>query len=156
MIHCLPFRGYANHCFFAYHPDLFEALARANGYELLGIWLTFGDFQAHLVPWNDRLLSDLSIGQNTNVLLSAALRRQHSQEFQIPFQIAYEAVNVDENAARYQYVVDGELLDGRTVKRIAVKGQKSQSLDDAHLIPFKKLLRITSREFFRRLLSSKM
>jgi hypothetical protein len=120
MVHCVPFRGYANHCFFAYHPELFEALARANGYQLLGMWVTFGDSQAHLIPWDDNLFANIFIPQNTNVLLSVVLRRMFEHDFQVPFQTVYEAWNTDANAARYTYVVDGGLVDGLTVKRIVL------------------------------------
>ena len=120
MINILPFRGYADHCFFAYHPDLFEALARANGYELLGMWVTFGDAQAHLVPWDNKLLESLAIPQKTNVLLSVVLRRKYAHAFQVPFQTVYEATNADENAKRYTYVIDGGLVDGLSVKRAVV------------------------------------
>ncbi len=129
MLHCVPFRGYADHCFFGYHPDLFEALARANGYEILGMWVTFGDASAHLVPWSNSLFDHLSIKQNTNVLLSALLRRRFDAAFQIPFQIAYETTNIDENAKRYRYVVNGDILDGRAIKRYAVGAATATSAD---------------------------
>jgi hypothetical protein len=134
MIHCVPFRGYANHCFFAYHPELFQALARANGYDLLGMWVTFGDSQAHLVPWDDELFANIAIPQNTNVLLSVVLRRMFSHEFQIPFQTEYEGWNTDANAARYNYVIDGGLVDGLAVKKIALKSADRRSLPMRTLI----------------------
>lgn len=36
-LHVLPFLNYVNHGFFSFHPNLFHALARANGYRLIAL-----------------------------------------------------------------------------------------------------------------------
>lgn len=39
MLHLLPFLRYVNHGFYCYHPNLFSALAAANGYRLVALGL---------------------------------------------------------------------------------------------------------------------
>ena len=39
MLHVMPFVNYINHGFYSYHPNLFHALAGANGYRIVAIGL---------------------------------------------------------------------------------------------------------------------
>ena len=45
MVHVMPFVNYINHGFFSFHPNLYHALAAANGYDLLALGITtrYGD-----------------------------------------------------------------------------------------------------------------
>lgn len=43
MVHVMPFLNYLNHGFYSFHPNLYYALALANGYELLALGLADRD-----------------------------------------------------------------------------------------------------------------
>jgi len=45
MVHVMPFVNYINHGFYSFHPNLYHALALANGYRLLALGMTtrYGD-----------------------------------------------------------------------------------------------------------------
>lgn len=73
MIHCVPMRGYAEHCFYCYQPGLFDELANANEYEILEKAIVFDEG------------SDAG-GKQGNLLLSVVMRRRISAPFRVPFQ----------------------------------------------------------------------
>lgn len=73
MIHCVPMRGYAEHCFYCYQPGLFDELAKANEYEILEKAIVFDEG------------SDAG-GKQGNLLLSVVMRRRISAPFRVPFQ----------------------------------------------------------------------
>jgi len=116
MIHAVPFTVHLEHGFFNYQPNFFEALARYNSYETLGLWVG-PDWQlASFIPWDPTLLDYLSLSSKTTHLLVAALRKMYDKPFCVPFQEIYEGMVPDEARSRYSMVVDGEILDGRRVK----------------------------------------
>lgn len=43
MVHLMPFVNYINHGFYSFHPNLYPALAAANGYHLLGLGVATRD-----------------------------------------------------------------------------------------------------------------
>jgi hypothetical protein len=115
-IHAVPFTVHLEHGFFNYQPNFFEALARYNSYETLGIWIG-PDWQiASFIPWDPALLDYLALSSKTTHLLVVAQRKMYDREFCVPFQEIYEPMVPDEVRARYSMVVDGEILDSRRVK----------------------------------------
>jgi len=116
MIHAVPFTVHLEHGFFNYQPNFFEALARANSYETLGLWVG-PDWQlASFIPWDPMLLDFLTLSSKTTHLLVVAQRKMYDRAFCVPFQEVYENMVPDEARARYSMVIDGEVLDGKRVK----------------------------------------
>jgi hypothetical protein len=145
MLHIVPYLGAHEHGFFNYQPNFFGALARFNGYETLGIWINPGGRSVALIPYQAELLDVLKLQQDDSAGLFVLLRRQHAQDFQVPFQGFYEYTQKDDNLARYNYVVDGELLAGRRVKEIT---QRSTTIE---AMPGSVLLAELTRRLKRRL-----
>jgi hypothetical protein len=115
-VHAVPFTVHLEHGFFNYQPNFFEALARYNSYETLGLWVG-PDWQvASFIPWDPILLDFLTLNSKTTHLLVVAQRKIYDKEFCVPFQEIYEPMVPDEVRARYSMVVDGEIMDGRRVK----------------------------------------
>src|SRR5215470_14958750 len=115
-VHAVPFTVHLEYGFFNYQPNFFEALARYNSYETLGIWVG-PDWQlASFVPWDPMLLDFLTLNAKTTHLLVVAQRKMYDKEFCVPFQEIYEGMVPDEVRSRYAMVVDGEVLDSKRVK----------------------------------------
>ena len=118
ILHALPFIGTFDHGFFSYHPNFFDALARYNSYETLGMWLGVDWQQASFVPWHPQLLEILQLTPKTTGLLVVLHRKKYDTEFCIPFQGVYENTKVDAVSSNYCFVVDGDYYDGRREKLI--------------------------------------
>jgi hypothetical protein len=104
------------HGFFNYQPNFFEALARYNSYETLGLWVG-PDWQiASFIPWDPILLDYLAFNSKTTHLLVVAQRKMYDKPFCVPFQEVYENMVPDEARSRYPMVIDGEIFDGKRVK----------------------------------------
>jgi hypothetical protein len=115
-VHAVPFTVHLEHGFFNYQPNFFDALARYNSYETLGIWIG-PDWQlASFIPWDPMLLDYLALSSKTTHLLVVAQRKMYDREFCVPFQEIYEGMVPDDVRSRYFMVVDGEILDGKRVK----------------------------------------
>src|SRR5215469_7318298 len=115
-VHAVPFTVHLEHGFFNYQPNFFEALARYNSYETLGLWVG-PDWQlASFIPWDPILLDYLTLSSKTTHLLVAVQRKIYDKQFCVPFQEIYEDMVPDEARSRYSMVVDGEILDGKRVK----------------------------------------
>ncbi len=112
MLHALPFLSYVDHGYFNYQPNLFIDIARANDYELLGIWVNVDPNLASLIPWEKGLHLHLRT-DNSDILLVVLMRKRHDIEFCVPLQAQYEDSATDQTINRYNYVVDGTLLNGR-------------------------------------------
>jgi hypothetical protein len=116
MVHAVPFTVHLEHGFFNYQPNFFEALARYNSYETIGIWVG-PDWQlASFIPWDPILLDYLTINSKTTHLLVVAQRKMYDKPFCVPFQEIYENMVPDDARTRYSMVIDGEVLDGKRVK----------------------------------------
>src|SRR6516225_5233198 len=115
-VHAVPFTVHLEHGFFNYQPNFFEALARYNSYETLGLWVG-PDWQlASLVPWDPILLDYFSMNSKTTHRLVVVQRKMYDKPFCVPFQEIYENMVPDEARSRYSMVIDGEILDGKRVK----------------------------------------
>ena len=115
-VHAVPFTVHLEHGFFNYQPNFFEALARYNSYETLGIWVG-PDWQlSSLVPWDPMLLDFLTLNSKTTHLLVVAQRKMYDKEFCVPFQEIYEKMVPDEVRSRYSMIIDGEVMDSKRVK----------------------------------------
>ena len=114
MLHAVPFT-HLNHGFFNYQPTFFEALARFNAYGVEGFWVR-PDWQlSSMVPWQPRLMELLKIDHTSTHMLVVLLRKRHAAEFQVPIQDVYELMLPPETVARYNFVIDGEVLSGKRV-----------------------------------------
>jgi hypothetical protein len=115
-IHAVPFTVHLEHGFFNYQPNFFEALAKYNSYEVLGIWVG-PDWQLPtFIPWDRRLLDFLNFNSKTTHLLVVALRKMYANDFCVPFQEVYEEMVPEEVRRRYQIVIDGNTVDANRVK----------------------------------------
>jgi hypothetical protein len=115
-IHAVPFTVHLEHGFFNYQPNFFEALARYNSYETLGVWVCVDWQLASLIPWDPNLLNFLSFSAQTTHRLVVAQRKMYDKEFCVPFQEIYENMIPDEVRSRYSLVIDGEVMDSKRVK----------------------------------------
>jgi hypothetical protein len=115
-IHAVPFTVHLEHGFFNYQPNFFDALARYNSYENLGVWLCVDWQLASLIPWDPILLNFLSFSSQTTHRLVVAHRKMYDKDFCVPFQEIYEEMVPDDARTRYSLVIDGEVLDGKRVK----------------------------------------
>src|SRR2546427_2422464 len=115
-IHAVPFTVHLEHGFFNYQPNFFEALARYNSYETLGVWVG-PDWQlASFIPWDPMLLDFLTLSAKTTHLLVVAQRKMYDADFCVPFQEVYEDMTPEDARSRYAMVIDGEVLDGKRRK----------------------------------------
>jgi hypothetical protein len=115
-IHDVPFTVHLEHGFFNYQPNFFEALARYNSYETLGVWVG-PDWQlASLIPWDPILLDFLTMSSKTTHRLVVVHRKMFDKEFCVPFQEIYENMVPDEVRSRYSMIIDGEVMDSKRVK----------------------------------------
>ena len=122
MLHAVPFTVQLEHGFFNYQPNLFEALARYNGYRVHGVWIG-PDWQlASFVPYTPELIDYLVLNSKTTHLLIVLLQKMHDTKFCVPFQGVYEEMAPEHVMARYELVVDGDLYDGKRVKHITKEG----------------------------------
>jgi hypothetical protein len=115
-IHAVPFTVHLEHGFFNYQPNFFEALARYNSYETLGVWVCVDWQLASLIPWDPILLNFLSFSAQTTHRLVVAQRKMYDKDFCVPFQEIYENMVPDEARSRYSMVIDGEVMDSKRVK----------------------------------------
>jgi hypothetical protein len=118
ILHILPFAGYFDHGFFNYQPNFFEALARYNSYQTLGMWVGPDKDLTAFIPWDASLLDCLSFSSKTTQALVVLHRKLHDREFCVPFQGVYEQLADDDVLSRYAMVVDGEVLDAKRVKNL--------------------------------------
>jgi SAM-dependent methyltransferase len=116
MLHALPFLGQWDHGFFNYQPNLFDALARYNSYRTLGMWIGIDWQLSSFVPWEPRLLEFLNLSPKSTGLLIVLLQKMYGNDFQVPFQGAYEQTRTSDVSYRYGMVIDGEVYDGRRDK----------------------------------------
>ena len=112
IMHALPFLSYVDHGYFNYQPNLFIDLARANGYELLGIWLNIHSKLSHFIPWERGIEKHLRTEEGDSLLL-VLYRKTIDEEFAAPFQAVYEHLVPESVLQRYRYVVDGQSISGR-------------------------------------------
>lgn len=151
MIHDVPYGGsFPGLCMFSYNPQVFDTVARANGYDYLGCWINPDQKLTTFIPFSDGLLRYLHVTAASTTMIAVLFRKPHDREFNIAYQHrGYEASNSDTNAARYLYTLpDGEQMDGRTVKRIAIKNKKA--IYSPEQLPMKRLAKTLVSEFVRR------
>lgn len=118
MLHAVPFTVHLEHGFFNYQPNLFDALARYNGYQVHGVFVGPDWRLSSFVPWEPALLDYLVLNSKTTHLLLVVLQKVHDLEFCVPFQGVYEEIAPEEVIGRYNLVVDGEFYDGKRVRHL--------------------------------------
>ena len=96
MFYHLPFTPWLNHGFYNYNPILFEALAVANDYDLIG--LQVGDREGDMVnlPFDEIVkergqfpLEEAAKKAVRPLFVFAAFKKKHDTEFKKPFQKRY-------------------------------------------------------------------
>jgi hypothetical protein len=111
IMHAQTFTVHLEHGFFNYQPVFFRALARANAYETLGVWVG-PDWQlSSLVPCHPSLLEHLSLSAKTTHLLVVLHRKTSAREFRVPLPRSSGSVE-DRLVPLYCHTVDGEYYDG--------------------------------------------
>jgi hypothetical protein len=118
MLHISPFVGCVEHGFFTYQPNFYYALARYNSYEVLGLWFNPNTALSSLIPWQHGMLKYMPISPTTDAVIVVAFKKMHPMDFKVPFQGVYEPTQVMENAARYEFVVDGETINGARIAHL--------------------------------------
>lgn len=102
MLHVSPYIGWPEHGFFNYQPNFFQAIARYNSYEVLGMWRNH-DPRPELVSLLDAGLAldcDIQLGANYNLV--TLLRKTRGDEFFMPIQGHYELELPAPSRARYR------------------------------------------------------
>ena len=141
ILHVLPFTGGIDHGFFNYHPNFFEAQAHFNDYEILGLWVIAMGMTT-LIPWNKNTARYMDIFKDKDTSIICLFRKKYDLEYCTPFQKGYETAQAASNLARYNYVVDGNLISG--VDALRAKNSTEH-------LSFKELLSATQERFFKRL-----
>jgi len=95
-------------------PNFFEALARYNSYEMLGIWVG-PDWQlASLVPWDPMLLEYLALSAKTTHLLVVGAAEDVRQGFlRAVSRRCTRTWCRTRVRGRYAMIVDGEVMDAK-------------------------------------------
>jgi hypothetical protein len=147
MLHALPFTVHLEHGFFNYQPNLFDALARFNSYETLGIWVGPDWTLSSLVPWEPKLLEFLTLNAKTTHLLVVLQKKLYDTEFCVPIQGVYEPLLPERATDRYQLIVDGEYYSARRAHYV------TKEITDANLngMPAVDIARHLHRRVLRRL-----
>jgi len=110
MIHCLPCFRWLDHGFYNFNPNLFTALATANGYHLSHLWLAQNNMDAlHELDPNilhrvETMRMDLALDTwERDVSIVAIMWKRSSREFRMPIQELYggDNINSDEIGDRY-------------------------------------------------------
>jgi hypothetical protein len=139
LLHAVTFTVHLEHGFFNYQPNFFHALAKYNGYEMMGIWVG-PDWQlSSLIPWELGLLDYLVINSKTTHLLVVLQRKLHDTPFCVPFQEIYEDMIPKDALSRYAIVVDGTLAGATPGKHLTD-------------VPGKQLLQEVRRRIVRKLI----
>lgn len=89
MVHDVPFQGLVNHGLFNYQPNFFLDLARANEYDLLGIYLNFNEAIGNLTTYSDELMQHIHIPPGASLSLLVALQKTTDAEFRTPYDSKY-------------------------------------------------------------------
>ncbi len=80
MVHVMPFVNYVNHGFYSFHPNLYHALAVANGYDVVGLGIAtrYGAGVIAIPPGagNDEPLADFLLRWSARRDADAAIRAQ--------------------------------------------------------------------------------
>jgi Methyltransferase domain len=86
IVHAVPMAGYAGHCFYSYDPGLFRDMAKANSYEIIGLWRC-ADELSHYPD----LVDSEGLVSGDKISIVCILRRMSAQEFVFPMQEQYDA-----------------------------------------------------------------
>jgi hypothetical protein len=81
MLHVLPMHNYVNHGLFSYSPVFFDALAAANDYEPIGLWMNAKPLFNLLPMARPRFPLE-------RTMLFALLRRTNADDFVMPLQLS--------------------------------------------------------------------
>jgi SAM-dependent methyltransferase len=110
MIHCLPCFRWLDHGFYNFNPNLFTALATANGYKLSHLWLAQNNCDAlheldptvlHRV---ETMRGDLFLDTwERDISIVAILWKNSTREFAVPIQQLYGGDNIDSQEISDRY-----------------------------------------------------
>jgi hypothetical protein len=91
MLHESPFTGWVNHGFYCLQPTLFYDVARANSYQVVGVWIEHMASQTYqAVDSHEHIVTLAQRGHIPhNSMLFVALRKYDNVPFKIPQQGVY-------------------------------------------------------------------
>src|SRR5712692_7039468 len=121
ILHAVPFTVHLEHGFFNYDVDFFTAIARANGYQTLGVWVG-PDWQlCSLVPWHPSLMGHLTFSTKTTHLLVVLQRKTAATEFRPPLCGDGGDPAAEWSISPYCHIVDAEYYEGARNRFVSVK-----------------------------------
>lgn len=103
MVHGLPFQGYLNHGFYNYQPAFYRALASANNYRMIGLYLNINADAGDISTYSESLMKHLSLPPGSTMLLLAVMQKLGSDPFRTPFDGKYVSSIALENNS-YEFV----------------------------------------------------
>jgi hypothetical protein len=122
LLHAVPFTVHLEHGFFNYSVDFFRAMAAANGYQTLGVWVG-PDWQlGSLVPWHPSLMQHLTFSAKTTHLLVTLHRKTAATAFRPPRDGDVGESAAEWSASPYCQVVDAESYEGTRNRFVSVTG----------------------------------
>ena len=105
MVHEVPFFGFTNMLYYCYHPEFFEALARANDYDLIGIWLNIDHKLNHYIPFDPDLIGHIKDLGNAQIMV--LLQKRLDADFAPPLQGGYELTRTSIIKSKHMVVLGG-------------------------------------------------
>jgi SAM-dependent methyltransferase len=147
MLHAVPY-SHVEHGFFNYQPNLFNALARYNGYQTVGIWMGIDWTLPYFIPWDDRVLDFLIMNSRSTHLLLVVQRKVYPSEFKVPIQGVYEPMIPRGPASRYELVIEGKTYKASDLSSVRTDPQQPVTLYD---FPARQIVRHLARRIARRL-----
>src|SRR5262249_15137439 len=119
ILHAVPFTVHLEHGFFNYDVHSYSAIARANAYETLGVWVG-PDWQlGSLVPWHPSLMSHLTFSPKTTPLLVALQPKPALADFRPPRGVGNDPA-AEWSISPYCHAVDVDYYDGARNRFVSV------------------------------------
>lgn len=139
MVHTLPLHNYVNHGLYSYSPCFFEALAAANDYELLGMWMASKSHPNQLPP-------ALPPFPPTRTLLIVLLRRTSPEDFMVPLQLSNPMTVHDGLGSRYKTTERRHVGTGRHIRYDGMLNVDLNTMSSAIVSDYEALLPRASRK----------
>jgi hypothetical protein len=111
ILHAVPFTVHLEHGFFNYRAESFHAVARANHYQTLGVWIGPDWELSSLVPWDPSLVPYLRHSGKTTHLLVVLQRKTSASDFRPPLGFDAADPGADWWRSPYCHVVDAGHYD---------------------------------------------
>ena len=120
ILHAVPFTVHLEHGFFNYDVDFYTAIASANAYQTLGVWVG-PDWQlGSLVPWHPTLMGHLTFSSKTTHLLVVLQRKTAATEFNAPLCGDGRESAVEWSISPFCHVIDADYYEGTRHRFVSV------------------------------------